>query len=550
MSDNIPLYKPKSLLSCIDSDGFIDNFRYHLFLRHRQKCYYSDPEEEDDNANELIIKPRRLNFKQYNRKRSTKKNHINMLASDGTRINLLPKDTPWFKLYVLVPDLNNPRFLKSFRLRFRLPYSEFIKLINFMKTKEQFKSWTNSDACGVESVPIELLLLASLRYLGRGWTFDDLEEATAISRENIRQFFHVFINFGATVLFPMHVQAPQVSDEAITHTIEFGRAGLPGCVGSMDATHVSIEKCTHRLRQIHSGPKHHMPARSFNIVVNHRRLILSSTDGHPARYNDKTLVLFDAFVRDIRDGVILSDVEFNLLERNDANDIVKVRFIGGWVITDNGYLNWSNTIPPFKDTSYVDQEDWSKWIESLSKDVECTFGILKGRWCILKTGIRLHGVKAVDNIWKTCCALHNWLLDVYGLTNEWKNSSGICSSTSSDWEGDIGNHNVDDWDGHSTNRLIYHQKHFPDFQHYDASNANNILFEDAPIVDSETTGYLHNTNNDSDIATLMDDDNNVGPRIVRNLSRDYFRNKLIEHYSIAKECGLIEWPRRNKPSKE
>jgi hypothetical protein len=30
-------------------------------------------------------------------------------------------------------------------------------------------------------LPLELLLLGSLRYVGRGWTFDDIEEATKVS---------------------------------------------------------------------------------------------------------------------------------------------------------------------------------------------------------------------------------------------------------------------------------------------------------------------------------------------------------------------------------
>jgi hypothetical protein len=45
----------------------------------------------------------------------------------------------------------------------------------------------------------------------------------------------------------------------------------------------------------------------------------------------------------------------------------------------------------------------------MQKDVECTFGILKGRWRILERGVRLHGVDAVNYVWLMCCALHNWL---------------------------------------------------------------------------------------------------------------------------------------------
>ena len=74
----------------------------------------------------------------------------------------------------------------------------------------------------------------------------------------------------------------------------------------------------------------------------------------------------------------------------------------------------------------------------MRKDVECTFGILKGRFRILKTGIRLHGTDAADKIWMTCCALHNWLLEVDGLSEGWE------SGTRSEWEGELGDNDTED----------------------------------------------------------------------------------------------------------
>ena len=74
----------------------------------------------------------------------------------------------------------------------------------------------------------------------------------------------------------------------------------------------------------------------------------------------------------------------------------------------------------------------------MRKDVECTFGILKGRFRLLKAGVRLDGINAVDNVWFTCCALHNWLLDIDGLTGEWKDGEPV-----SDWEGALGKHDDD-----------------------------------------------------------------------------------------------------------
>ena len=37
-------------------------------------------------------------------------------------------------------------------------------------------------------------------------------------------------------------------------------------------------------------------------------------------------------------------------------------------------------VPSFTVSSDMDKIHWSKWLESMQKDVDCTFGILKGRW--------------------------------------------------------------------------------------------------------------------------------------------------------------------------
>jgi hypothetical protein len=80
-------------------------------------------------------------------------------------------------------------------------------------------------------------------YLGRGWTFDDLGESTAISAET-HQFFHQFIHIGNTTLYPQYVTSPQTAEEARTHMNEFQMAGFNGCVGSSDATCIVFVKCS------------------------------------------------------------------------------------------------------------------------------------------------------------------------------------------------------------------------------------------------------------------------------------------------------------------
>jgi hypothetical protein len=131
------------------------------------------------------------------------------------------------------------------------------------------------------------------------------------------------------------------------------------------------------------------------------------------------MVRLDSFVSGICDNSILDKVGFELLAHDKEGRIKILRFTGAYLIVGNGYLDWSCTVPPFGVSNNVDKIWWSKWLESMRKDVECTFGILKGRWRIIKSGVRLHGVDAVDSVWFTCCALHNWLLEIDELTYEW-----------------------------------------------------------------------------------------------------------------------------------
>jgi hypothetical protein len=72
---------------------------------------------------------------------------------------------------------------------------------------------------------------------------------------------------------------------------------------------------------------------------------------------------------------------------------------------------------------------WSKRLESVRKDVECFFGILKGRFRILKLPLQYHTVDRVDSVFFSCCVLHNMLhafdgLDVFERDVQWSGPDG------------------------------------------------------------------------------------------------------------------------------
>lgn len=126
----------------------------------------------------------------------------------------------------------------------------------------------------------------------------------------------------------------------------------------------------------------------------------------------------------LNNGDIFSDILFNLYD-HDGNEKT---LSGAYLLSDNGYLKWRVLQCPVTHPLNMEEHRFSKWLESMRKDVECFFGILKGRWRILKHAILVQDATRVDNIVYTCVALHNQLLHIDGLHTNWG------TGAKSDWE--------------------------------------------------------------------------------------------------------------------
>jgi hypothetical protein len=85
---------------------------------------------------------------------------------------------------------------------------------------------------------------------------------------------------------------------------------------------------------------------------------------------------------------------------------------GVYVICDNGYICWPTMICPFMGSKINDRlEDYfSSKVESLWKDVECMFGIIKRRWASLDKGFKYLDIETCGHMFMTCAVLHNMML--------------------------------------------------------------------------------------------------------------------------------------------
>ena len=492
---------PLSLRDCL-VDGKLDLARYRLYSKRQYDDEYEDIHQTRLNKRKKVSYPPKSNHKKV--KRSVKKHHdIQVRGKDGNVRNATFEDSTWHTLYIQSPP-DSKRRKKVFRRRFRLPFEIYLEMVNDITSHELFSRWTKKDCVGTEPSNLGLLLLGTLRYLGRALTFDDLEEYTFISAEVHRQFFIAFLEYGNTILYNKYIVKPASELDVSAFEKIFAIAGFNGCVGSSDATHIGLLQCPSWALINHKGHKLGIPSRNYNATVTHSRQVLGTTCGHPGTWNDKTLVLFDNLIRGVHEGELYSDNEFKLLELNDNNEEVEVTYKGAWFIVDNGYLNWSCTVPPMKHPITYEEIRFSEWLESMRKDVECTFGIIKKRFSILKTGIRLGSISQSDKVWRTCCALHNLLLFHDGLDKNWETGTSMNSS----------GRKVNDVIPFALQRLNSNDK----------SSSNHTRYE-------------------KDFFKKYSLDGN---RVVSKLPLDIFQERLIHHFDLRFKKNDIKWPKRKK----
>ena len=72
---------------------------------------------------------------------------------------------------------------------------------------------------------MKLLSLGSLRYVWRGWTFDDALESTGISVGAMINFFETFVTCGSEDFYGKHVTIPKNEEEFECNFCEFESAG-------------------------------------------------------------------------------------------------------------------------------------------------------------------------------------------------------------------------------------------------------------------------------------------------------------------------------------
>ena len=136
--------------------------------------------------------------------------------------------------------------------------------------------------------------------------------------------------------------------------------------------HIKWERCSAGDCVLHKG-KEGFPTLSHEVTVDHTSKIIAVTHGFHGRRSDRTIVRFDGFVTDIDNGTKYNEVTYPMC------DITGVEYEekGKWLFCT---LLWRCMQCPLKHSAIPREALLSEWAETVRKDFECAFGILKGRF--------------------------------------------------------------------------------------------------------------------------------------------------------------------------
>ena len=325
----------------------------------------------------------------------------------------------WWRLYLSPEALQayrdepNGRLSREFRRMFRVSYDMFKRRVLDLAIEMWWRTW-HEDAVDCFNKPIadlRLKLMGALCTLATAATHFFVSTCTNMSEEAHRSFFNDWIEKMSSIkerfiFFPS-------DDESLKFVCdEYAQLGLPGCVGSVDCVHIGWSKCPTQHLHLYKG-KEGYPSVAYEVVCTARKFIQSVSQGHPGARNDKHIARTDPAVTDLLygNGWLRSkywEVTTNALGHRKVLQ-------GLYLICDGGYHRWPCLVYPVKvgDPGSVSMK-FSKLVESVRKDIEGVFGILKIRFRFLKSFTNLRRQKHIDYAFVTCCILHNILLEEDG----------------------------------------------------------------------------------------------------------------------------------------
>ena len=284
-----------------------------------------------------------------------------------------------------VQDLTH-RDAKEFRMNYRMPWTEVHKIVRLFIERKWVVTQEECDkkrVPGQRVCPPEIKILGVMYWMGEGCSFRTIYNLSGrvLSPMSFLSFAKRYTLVIAKYLAPKYIKIPKNVAELNELSVQYESLGFPGCVGSTDGVQIAWEGCPNAYRVSFTG-KEKYPTLGFNVTVDHELRVLHVCSMFADRFNDKTKILYDDYVKKLRTDYY-AGFDYNL---TDERGVVTTHDVP-YLLCDGGYHRWVQTMCAFKTTNVEALALWSKKLESTRKDAERVFGVMKKRFKVNHMGM-------------------------------------------------------------------------------------------------------------------------------------------------------------------
>lgn len=238
--------------------------------------------------------------------------------------------------------------------------------------------------------PVEQIFIA-LRYFSSGTFYIINADTILVSKATVSRCVSRVSTALKQILHDV-IRFPREDHELQTGREQFLKLGFPGIVGAIDCTHVQIqaptanEFCYVNRKNVHSI--------NVQAVCTADRKFINVVIKWPGSVHDARIWKESQLYKDMRDGRM-----------------------SGILLGDCGYGLSSNLLTPFRNPNSNAQRRYNYYHKRCRVRIEQAFGILKRRFAVLRSGIRMEPSKCCTII-AACFALHNIAIDLTGVNSD------------------------------------------------------------------------------------------------------------------------------------
>nr|GEX52794.1 hypothetical protein [Tanacetum cinerariifolium] len=306
-----------------------------------------------------------------------------------------------------------PKYPKeNFTRRYRMSSTLFNKIVNKILSydvepiPEYFIYFTQRyDATGRLSIGPIMKCTSVIRQLAYDTAPDTFDEYLQIAERTSRECLDNFTKCIHVLFAEMFLRNPTRMDIEKTYQLHEQKHGLLGMLESIDCMHWEWKNRPKALHGQFKRMDHKYPTLMLEVMADKRLWICHVFFGFPGANNDLNVLY----------GSPLFDDEL-------ADTAPECAFVGnrhtyrnGYYLADGIYPAWSTFVKSFSVARDEKCLQFKRVQKAARKDIERAFGVLQGRWEIIRQPACAYQINMLKKIMYCCIMLHNMILEDKGF---------------------------------------------------------------------------------------------------------------------------------------